>query len=384
MKTHRQELIEKLDNEFGKTVNATQVTIEHLLLLCDMLDERADQFRGAAEKIETPTNEAQAFPDELVERCRNAQQTSIRDALSSRGECHPDVGLLAVLAELAKVDIAELPNGVILPVGDATGAAHVVLNIVRPILAAKDAEILRQQSVIRVQNRIAEDYVSRGMHEAHVADLKTRIAELEGHRTTLTNLAAQYQGERDHVEETCRMHSERVIALVKRIEEQDDLLLDYAEKQVVAQRYILDLEKRRDELEAHSATNRDGWNEAAARAVDLEKRIAELTAPVVVDGKTPGQVSVEARRMATLARALPFYETDIYDGKPVDLDAIENYAAREVLRAFGNGAGALKRVRVAVDKAQSFDVTNNEGNNDYAVLEDDVFKIIDAEIAKLA
>jgi len=48
-----------------------------------------------------------------------------------------------------------------------------------------------------------------------IAFLENKITELEAHTSTLTTLANQYKAERDSLEETCRMHSARVIELEK-------------------------------------------------------------------------------------------------------------------------------------------------------------------------
>jgi uncharacterized coiled-coil protein SlyX len=66
------------------------------------------------------------------------------------------------------------------------------------------------------------------------------------------------------------------------------------------------------------------------------KQLVARLAPMSVDGKTPGEVSTEARRWATLMRGVPFSQGwDVYDGKSVDIRVIEEEAAQAVLRSFG-------------------------------------------------
>jgi hypothetical protein len=84
------------------------------------------------------------------------------------------------------------------------------------------------------------------------------------------------------------------------------------------------------------------------------KKIAELTACVDVNGKTPGQVSVEARRSATLKRRAPFYVHDVYDGEKVDNAAIEEEAALAVLRAFGQPSQTTQNAVEVLNKLASY------------------------------
>jgi len=53
-------------------------------------------------------------------------------------------GIRAALSELATMGGKALPSGWLMPTGDATGAAHVILDHVKPTLAAKDATIAEQ------------------------------------------------------------------------------------------------------------------------------------------------------------------------------------------------------------------------------------------------
>ncbi len=345
MKTHRQALIEQLQVEFPKTLNVTPARVEHLLLFADMLDERADQFRDATKKIETnavafcddcgkaatiwdasfgtfcadcapaivsergdeigatPTNKAHAFPDELIARLRHVQQNTIRESLERDGECHPDVALRAVLAELAKTPV-ELPSD------DAT-AERLADRWVREDGGenAKEDEIVAVRRALKwAGNRVVP------MVAAKDAAIAALIAE-------------------------ANCDAEKTLAI--RIEREQQ----------------------------------------AKCIADLEKQIAEKEQAnvIIVDGKTPGEVFVEA------------YETEVsrigstqlikYGQYHPNLQAVVKIGANAVLRAFGGEA--LRRVRERVDKLESFDVQNNEGQNDYAVLLDEVFAIVDDERAKL-
>ena len=68
------------------------------------------------------------------------------------------------------------------------------------------AELEKELSV--TNDIYTDEREERGMYQA-------RCAELEAHAATLTALASQYKADRDSLEETCRMHSARVIELEK-------------------------------------------------------------------------------------------------------------------------------------------------------------------------
>mgnify|MGYP003452161498 CR=1 FL=1 len=75
----------------------------------------------------------------------------------------------------------------------------------------------------------------------------------------------------------------------------------------------------------------------------MPRIIAELTAPMVVDGKTPGQVN---------QAAFAYSVENHHESKGVPNWEI---AANAVLRAFGNGAKtkeALQKVRERIEKAR--------------------------------
>ena len=77
---------------------------------------------------------------------------------------------------------------------------------------ARVAELEKELSV--TNDIYTDEHEERGMYQS-------RCADLEAHAATLTGLANQYKAERNSLEETCRMHSARVIELEK---QRDDLL----------------------------------------------------------------------------------------------------------------------------------------------------------------
>lgn len=139
----------------------------------------------------------------------------------------------------------------------------------------------------------------------------------------------------------------------------------------LAQRRITELESTLYNVETQH-------NDARAKVATLEQRLAEQSAPVDATGKTPGEVSVEARRAATLSRGVPFYQHHVHNGQDIDNDAIENEAAQAVLRAFG-GADALRRVLNKIDMASYApnDDDDHVVNLQYAI------DVIDEEIASI-
>lgn len=103
---------------------------------------------------------------------------------------------------------------------------------------------------------------------------------------------------------------------------------------------IAELEKSVAEKEQANVIIAESVHAASVTLEHYANQIAELTAPVTVDGKTPGQVAI-----------LAYYAT--VDGSHRDLSgqpsAIREgweYAAKDVLRA--HGGEVLRRVREAV------------------------------------
>lgn len=345
----------------AKFVDAFGVALSEFAKALARVDPVTGQFRDVGEKVEAPTNEAQALPDELVDRLSDLFAETFY-----ANEARFSMGIRAVLSELAKAPVESPSLEDIRHAADSSGIFPFHQRIesmfharVAPVIAAKDAEIKRQEQVIRVQNETlaqqdtrTKETISALVAEANRDAEKHRLLLVENERLRFQMTKGQSvvdslrSGIQDHAAANASLN-EKNNELHKRIFE---LKKDAEEKQATAHAYVASLEKRIAEKdEQYAASYRmyevlvERHSELKTDNESLEKRVTELTAPVIVDGKTPGQTSHKARRMATLARALPFYETDIYDGKPVDNDAIEEYAAREVLRAFGGEA--LRRVR---------------------------------------
>jgi hypothetical protein len=182
---------------FTAFANATEVRDNAAALVQNAINMILDGSQPAACAAVQLSGKSGQFDEGLVEQLVDAYAKGCDS--TRHGEDFCKNGIRAILAELATMP-CELLEGVLLPAGDATGAAHVVLDMMCPILAAKSA-------VIDV---------------AH-----TRIAELEKQ-------------------------------LGQALEERDNARGESASRKV-----------HQDEL---------------------EKRLAEATAPFTVDGKTPGQV----------------------------------------------------------------------------------------------
>jgi hypothetical protein len=200
---------------------------------------------------------------------------------------------------------------------------------------------------------------------------RERIAELEEQNKTLREASKTFSDAVAHVGEKLKVMDRlkrQLTDLEKQLAEATKVPVDASDASVERVAVIV------GENGGDSLSSGEMERIAKAMIVHFAKRV-----PVDASGKTPGDVYREAH--------LAHYESLTKDAEQEDFHRIyresEDAGVDAVLQAFGNGAEALRSVRVAVDKAQSFDVTNDEGNNDWAVLEDDVFKIIDAELAKL-
>jgi len=433
MKTHRQELIERLNKEFGRTVDATQATIEHLLLLCDIFDEReTDHLRDATKLIETPTSEVYSFPDELVERLAHEYVAAESyhgawEKQSDHGRTAVRRGIRAALAELAKMEVADLPKGLILPVGDATGAAHVVLGVVRPILAAKDARIRELEWKAPPANEVSN--AEREQYETTIRQKNERIADLEKQLATANDID-RLDGPTDldiiyawygypmtdhdaQFEDSHSAHAARVAALFS------------ARHHMQA--------KRINELEAASDANHQKYRDATA-AYDNEReqhrqttvglgmareRISELEAGVIASCEFVVRPLREVRQFVdSIAYAhdhdrrcdadavlmiidekifrhhgakIPDTTVSIVDGKTpgkvmrneaariaandYDEEEASEHMASAVLRAFGDGE-ALRRVRGKIEECGFIGVGAG-------VLHKECLDFIDDEIAKL-
>jgi hypothetical protein len=266
--------------------------------------------------VETAEIKAQSFPDELVERLARVYWDSRADEFgASKWDALPThqhgikegsrKSIQAILTELARTEIADLPKGLILSTGDATGAAHVVLAVVRPILAAKDAEIERLQQTICFQNKFAEDYVSRGVYEAHVADLQKRINELEAMARPANEVS----------------NSER---------SQYEITITQQKRQIARE---INIRRYQEELANEQIDRADA---AEARCAELEKRLAEATKAPIVDKMTSEQLDEFAKKLVSVF-------DEAYHGGPNDHQASTRAGIRAVLVAFH----ASERARAA-------------------------------------
>ena len=134
------------------------------------------------------------------------------------------------------------------------------------------------------------------------------------------------------------------------------------------------------ELEAIANESAQQYALALVRIAELEKQLAEATKVPAVDGKTPGQVLHEttelAYRQSGFDTLVPWNELSDR-GKQW-----RNESAAAVLRAFGNGTEALRRVRVALKDAAVVH-ENESGTKFYAVHLDRAWACVDTEIANI-
>lgn len=400
------EKLMRVANEFAKSFGSSgkPTPIDHVALCAliravEILAEPAASktalttFDFALRNME-PTAEPPAFGDALVERLRRVRLTACAndpeydveyDIMQATPEqAAGDVaGIHAILADLAKTNI-ELPtddevaerladrwvreDGGENVKEDEIVAVRCALvwanNRLAPILAAKDAENARltewnqkhAQTIETLQAKVAELNsaltIQRGAANAMGNAITTKDARIE----ELEALYAAAKVSDPERMETIDLQRKRIVELQK----------DAKEKHAVSHAYIVSLEKRRDELEAHSAMNRDGWNAAVARVAELEKRLT----PPAVDGKTPGQVLKSA-----IAKAL-------YDGEPHDRQA--EIGAKAMLDMFWNRRTreALERVKGQVSKLSN-STDDRAINVAVDIVQDSVFDFIDAELAKL-
>ena len=444
MKTHREHLTENLYGYSGPVASDAPVTNHELLLFADMLDEReadkeqcsatdswadgttfrctkkannayphnfgtteqdyADQFRDATEKVE-PTNEVQAFPDELIARLRLVRQKAIRESLERGGECHPDVALRAVLSELAKA-LVEMPsesdvldawfdgNRPSIPSWHRERSA-VVASMIRariaPVLAAKDARIAEQAKRIAELEKRLDDKTRDWMNVATKYD-----NEREPHRRTMGDLgAAKDKIEKDAEEKQATAHA-YIVSLEKRIAElatvsEGESKAPGQSTRDAVRLFTGTLHEYAPDWHSLAFTSQDDWSRAEQAIVvpyskriaelekdariaatqkelllvsieELKKRIAELTTPVIVDGKTPGQIDYEAYGAARWTSLPSFTPWNSLDDKT---KAHNEAGAQAVLRAFGGEA--LRQVRTV---ALSCDFP-------------EIMRVLDTEIARI-
>lgn len=210
----------------------------------------------------------------------------------------------------------------------------------------------------------ATDVASRVATER--TNYKIRISDLEKHSATLECLANQYKSERDHGEETRRIQVQRIIELEKKLTETTIVPVDASDASVERVAVVV------GENGGDSLSSGEMERIAKAMIVYFAKRI-----PVDANGKTPGDVYREVH--------LAHYEELTKDAEQEDFHRIyresEDVGVGAVLRAFGNGAESLRRVRKAI-----YDIPLNDEsrNRDPIQIVDDAAKIIDAELAKQA
>jgi hypothetical protein len=106
----------------------------------------------------------------------------------------------------------------------------------------------------------------------------------------------------------------------------------------------------------------------AKRITELEKRLAEATTVFMVDGKTPGDVDYDARAAEWARHGFNVSPRELRTENMVKTDEA---GALAVLRVFGNGAEALRRVR---ERAQQIETQFVVGGS---------MRQPDTEIAKL-
>jgi hypothetical protein len=139
------------------------------------------------------------------------------------------------------------------------------------------------------------------------------------------------------------------------------------------------LDKANSRIAALEKDAKEKQASAHAYIVSLEKRLAEQTAPLVVDGKTPGEFFRDVQDA--------YYHKTIGDTEDREVFArvyqeSEDVAVKAVLDMFGKQKTreALERVR---DKVRSIPWGSKGYEIDYAAIRVDVVGFIEAELAKL-
>ncbi len=168
--------------------------------------------RESVREVRKPTvGPPGTFPDELVERLAGVAFDAGRDDVVAHGGLdrgrweflhksareHQKSEVRAVLSELVKTPVElptpqeirsawiESPEEAPYKCRREDGVHKMLQTRIAPILAAKDAEIARQQGVIRLQNKTAEGCVSRGAHESQIAELEKKLAERDARIETI-------------------------------------------------------------------------------------------------------------------------------------------------------------------------------------------------------
>jgi leucyl aminopeptidase (aminopeptidase T) len=240
-----------------------------------------------------------------------------------------------------------------------------------------DGTVVILGALIRAVELLAKRFAKAG-NATKDAECRFWKAESENDRMARSEIEAELDTERAQYEATIELQKQRIAELEK------DVQLT---------------EKLANASEERAGAVANGVNAAYARIEELEKRIAETTtreselhtmlaahglptepkalsrelaqrnAPMVVDGKTPGQVADEGYAACDGSR------TESWEA-----------AASAVLRAFGNGAKtkeALQRVREKLNAVASFDHKNDDGEMHYAIHLDPALAVVDAEIANI-
>lgn len=289
----QRERIDVLEKRLTETIVPNQPTLDRdsTLMMLSRARERiaslaaflnATEVRGNAATIvqgviDTIIGEPQSsgisgqLDEGLVEQLVDAYAKGCDS--TRHGEDFCKNGIRAILAELATMP-CELPNGVLLPAGDATGAAHVVLDMMRPILAAKSAVVNVAHARIAELESDRKNLLAR-IDAAEATSLLPLVQENERLMGALIAIAGP--GPRDAAPEraieSAKHNSEIILSMISE-----------------AQRDLEAMTKIRVEREA-----------LAARVVELEKQLATLNdwaaicgeKTPTVDGKTPGQVDYE-------------------------------------------------------------------------------------------
>jgi hypothetical protein len=298
-----------------------QLTVNRVRLLIEQRDDTRNAHQEAS------TNPTATFPDDLVERLGHVIESS-----TMATGVQADWLARAILAELAKVPV-ELPSAghvvcawgfqgrLCSPDEYAAGervAAMFAANVA-PILAAKDARIAELESVIDQKDACI---IGRGaavkVAEQWRTEDRGRIADLETSERALRSTIELLASEKD--------------AAIARIAELEARSPANECTNAERQQYEATIGRQLSAL-----LNRDG------RIAELEKRLAEQVAPVNADGKTPGQVGFEAWQEQYAARRGSVSRPWSEETRPCH--ECEEASAQAVLRAFGNGAEALRQVR---------------------------------------
>jgi hypothetical protein len=307
----------KIHNSETSELTSVELRLGALVTAIEILARNASEQTDAHPATERQGRNGRAsdtaprqhgFDEDLVERL----YVVFGDAMGTWRD-----GIRAIRAELAKMpvelpsadEIAQAWNREPSPVAPKANVLELVRSRLAPILAAKEAELSRlDEQTERDQLRIAE--------------LQTENAQLLDGQLSLVG-EIESCAPANSCDDSARKQYEITIA------------------------------------------------QQLTKIAELEKRLAEKTAPIDADGKTPGQVSRDARREATLSRGVGFVEHEVYHGKPVDNATIEEEASRAVLRVFGK-----KMVQEALESLRGNIVIDDDPSGYFRGM-------IDAEIAKL-